>query len=75
MVQGRRVHGRFTAGGEDLDPTEGVPEDAREVLDLALNGGVGGQSTSELVLGLLVAAQSTQIQDLRERIERLESAG
>jgi hypothetical protein len=40
-----------------------------------MNGGVGGQSTSELVLGLLLAAQASQIQDLRERIERLESAG
>jgi subtilisin family serine protease len=75
MVQGRRVHGRSTAGGEDLDPLVGAPEDAREVLDLAMNGGVGGQSTSELVLGLLLAAQASQIQDLRERIERLESAG
>src|SRR5215217_2789714 len=74
-VHGRRVHGRATAGGEDLDPMEGVPDDAREVLDLALHGGVGGQSASELVLGLLLAAQATQIQDLRERIERLESAG
>ncbi len=75
MVQGRRVHGRSTAGGEDLDPMVGTPEDAREVLDLAMNGGVGGQSTSELVLGLLLAVQASQIQDLRERIERLESAG
>jgi hypothetical protein len=27
------------------------------------------------VLGLLLAAQATQIQDLRERVARLESAG
>ena len=51
----------------------GAQEDAREVLDLAMNG--GGQTTSELVLGLLLAAQAAQIQDLKERIERLESAG
>jgi len=75
MLQGRRVHGRSTAGDEDLDPMEGAPEDAHEVLDLALQGGVGGQSTGELVLGLLLAAQSAQIQDLRERVARLESAG
>jgi Subtilase family len=74
-AQGRRVHGRSTVGGEDLDPLEGVPEEANEVLDLALNGGVGGQSTSEVVLGLLLAAQATQLQDLRERVARLESAG
>lgn len=60
-------------GGDDPDPTGGAPEDAREALDLAMNG--GGQTTSELVLGLLLAAQAAQIQDLKQRIERLESAG
>src|SRR5919112_5875139 len=54
-VHGRRVHGRSTVGGEDVDPMVGAPEDAREVLDLAMNGGGGGQTTSELVLGLLLA--------------------
>jgi subtilisin family serine protease len=72
-VHGRRVHGRSTVGGEGVDPMVGAPEDAREVLDLAMNG--GGQTTSELVLGLLLVAQAAQIQDLKQRIERLESAG
>jgi hypothetical protein len=75
MAQGRRVHGRSTVGGGDLDPMVGAPKDAREELNQALNGGAAGQTTSELVLGLLVAAQATQIEDLRERIERLESGG
>jgi hypothetical protein len=78
-VHGRRVHGRYTAGGDDLDLTaaayEDAHEDARKVLDLALNGGVRGQTTRELLLSTLLAAQASQIQDLRERVARLERSG
>src|SRR5215211_4149648 len=56
-VHGRRVHGRST--DDDLDLTGEGYEGAAEV-------------TRELLLSTLLAAQSAQIQDLRERLARLE---
>ena len=50
----------------------GTHEDASKVLDLALNGGIREQTTHELQLSTLLAAQASQIQDLRERVARLE---
>jgi len=78
-VHGRRIHGRSTASDDHLDlmeaAFEGASEDARKVLDLALNGGMREQTTNELLVGLLLATQAAQIQDLRERVAHLESAG
>jgi len=51
-------------------------EDAREVLDLTLSSGTKGQEAyRELLLATLLAAQAAQIEDLRERVARLEQAG
>jgi subtilisin family serine protease len=79
-VHGRRVHGRSTAGDGVVDPTYGANEvrleDAREVLDLTLSSGTGGQEVNrDLLLATLMAAQAAQIEDLRERVARLEQAG
>jgi hypothetical protein len=76
-VHGRRVHGRSTASDDDLDLIEaafdGASEDARKVLGLA--GGVREQATRELLLGILLAGQAAQIEDLRDRVAQLETAG
>jgi hypothetical protein len=49
---------------------------AREVLNLALSSGTRGQEANrELLLATLMAAQAAQIEDLRERVARLEQAG
>jgi hypothetical protein len=61
-VHGRRVHGRRVHGrsaDDDLDLTDEGYEGAAEV-------------TRELLLSTLLAAQSAQIQNLRERLARLE---
>jgi hypothetical protein len=77
-VHGRRVHGRSTASDDDLDlmeaAYESASEDARKVLDLAWNRGVKEQANRELLLGIVVASQAAQIQDLRERLAQLEVA-
>ncbi len=77
-VHGRRVHGRSTASDDDLDLMEAAyeraSEDARKVLDLAWNRGVREQANRELLLGILLASQAAQIQDLRERLAQLEVA-
>jgi hypothetical protein len=77
-VHGRRVHGRSTASDDDLDlmeaAYESASEDARKVLDLAWNRGVREQANRELLLGIVVASQAAQIQDLRERLAQLEVA-
>jgi hypothetical protein len=71
-VHGRRVHGRSTASDDVVDPMYG----AREVLNLALSSGTRGQEANrELLLATLMAAQAAQIEDLRERVARLEQAG
>jgi Subtilase family len=76
-VHGRRVHGRSTASDDHLDligaAYDGASEDARKVLDLA--GGIREQAARELLLGILLAAQAAQIEDLRERVTHLEVAG
>ena len=76
-VHGRRVHGRSTASDDDLDlieaAFEGASEDARKVLGLA--GGLREQATRELLLGILLAGQAAQIEDLRDRVAQLETAG
>jgi subtilisin family serine protease len=79
-VHGRRVHGRSTASDDVVDPMYGAHEvgleDAREVLDLTLSSGTKGQEAyRELLLATLLAAQAAQIEDLRERVARLEQAG
>jgi hypothetical protein len=79
-VHGRRVHGRSTVSDDNtLDlmeaAYEGASEDARKVLDLVWFGGIWEQATRELLLATLLAAQATQIQDLRERVAQLELAG
>jgi hypothetical protein len=61
-VHGRRVHGRRVHGrsaDDDLDLMDEGYEGAADV-------------TRELLLSTLLAAQSAQIQDLRERMARLE---
>jgi hypothetical protein len=77
-VHGRRVHGRSTASDDDLHlmeaAYESASEDARKVLDLAWNRGVREQANRELLLGIVVASQAAQIQDLRERLAQLEVA-
>jgi hypothetical protein len=78
-VHGRRVHGRSTASDNDLDLMEAAygraSEDARKVLDLTRSSAIRGQATRELLLATLLAAQSAQIEDLRERVTQLERAG
>jgi Subtilase family len=78
-VHGRRVHGRSTASedGPDLMEAayESAAEDARKVLDLTWSSGTRGQATRELLLATLLATQSAQIEDLRERVRQLERAG
>ncbi len=56
-MHGRRVHGR--SADDDQDLMDDAYEDAAE-------------TTRELLLATLLAAQSAQIQDLRERLARLE---
>jgi Subtilase family len=77
-VHGRRVHGRSTASDDDLDlmdaAYESGSEDARKVLELVWNRGVREQANRELLLGIVVASQAAQIQDLRERLAQLEVA-
>jgi hypothetical protein len=53
---------------------ESASEEARKVLDLACNRGVREQANHELLLGIVVASQAAQIQDLRERLAQLEVA-
>jgi len=72
-VHGRRVHGRSTTSDDDLDLLEGSSEDARTMLDLA--GGIREQATRELLLSILLADQAAQIEDLRQRVARLELPG
>jgi hypothetical protein len=78
-VHGRRVHGRSTPSDDGLDlmeaAYEGASEDTRKVLDLVRYGGIREQTTRELLLATLLAAQAAQIQDLRERVAQLELAG
>ncbi len=55
---------------------EGGLEDAREVLDLTFSSGTRGQEANrEILLTTLLAAQAAQIEDLRERVARLEPSG
>jgi hypothetical protein len=51
----------------------GTLEDARKVLDLLWYDGIREEANRELLVALL-AAQTAQIQDLRERVTRLELA-
>jgi subtilisin family serine protease len=78
-VHGRRVHGRSATSDDDLDLMEATferaSEDARKVLGLTRSGAISGQATRELLLATLVAAQSAQIEDLRERVTQLERTG
>ena len=78
-VHGRRVHGRSATSDDDLDLMEATferaSEDARKVLDLTWSSAIRGQATRELLLATLLAAQSAQIEDLRERVTQLERAG
>jgi hypothetical protein len=73
------VHGRSTASedGPDLMEAdyESATEDARKVLDLTWSSSTRGQATRELLLATLLATQSAQIEDLRERVRQLERAG
>jgi hypothetical protein len=66
-VHGRRVHGRRVHGrrvhGRSADDDQDLMDDAYE--DAA-------ETTRELLLATLLAAQSAQIQDLIERLARLE---
>ena len=68
---------RSGAGDDHLDLIEaaydGASEDARNVLGLA--GDLREQATRELLLGILLASQAAQIEDLRERVAQLEVAG
>ncbi len=72
-VHGRRVHGRFVVGDYGLDLSqiayEGAEEDVSKAPDPTQYGGI-----SELLLATLLAAQAAQIQDLMERVARLELA-
>jgi subtilisin family serine protease len=76
-VHGRRLHGRSTASDDALDLIAsaygGTLEDARKVLDLLWYDGIREEANRELLVALL-AAQTAQIQDLRERVTRLELA-
>jgi hypothetical protein len=78
-VHGRRVHGRSTVSEDDLDlmeaAYESATEDARKVLDLTWSSGIRGRATCELLLATLLATQSAQIEDLRERVAQLERDG
>jgi hypothetical protein len=78
-VHGRRVHGRSTVSDDDLSlmeaAYESATEDVRKVLDLTWSSGIRGRATRELLLATLLATQSTQIEDLRERVAQLERAG
>ena len=77
-VHGRRIHGRSTVSDDDLDlmesAYESVSEDLRKVLDRAWYGGVREQANRELLLGIVVASQAAQLQDLRERLAQLGMA-
>ena len=77
-IHGRRIHGRSTVGDDDLDlmeaAYESVLEDPRKVLDRAWYGGVREQANRELLLGIVVASQAAQLQDLRERLAQLGMA-
>jgi hypothetical protein len=53
---------------------ESVSEDLRKVLDRAWYGGVREQANRELLLGIVVASQAAQLQDLRERLAQLGMA-
>jgi hypothetical protein len=70
------VHGRSTAGDDDLDlteaTTEGASEEVRRMLELAWYGGIREQAHRELLLGIVLASQAAQIQDLRERLAQLD---
>jgi hypothetical protein len=70
------VHGRSTASDDALDLTgtlfEGTSEDSRRMLDLALYGDIREQSHRELLLGIVLASQAAQIQDLTERLAQLD---
>jgi Subtilase family len=72
-VHGRRVHGRSMASDDHLDLIEGASEDASKAFGRA--GGIREQATRELLLGILLAAQAAQIEDLRERVAQLEVSG
>jgi Subtilase family len=78
-VHGRRVHGRSTTSDIPLEPMEATYENAsentRKMLDVALNGGMREQAAREVMLATLLTTQAAQVQDLRERVARLESAG
>jgi hypothetical protein len=78
-VHGRRVHGRSTVSDDDLSlmeaAYESATEDVRKVLDLTWSSGIRGRATRELLLATLLATQSAQIEDLRERVAQLERAG
>ncbi len=71
------MHGRSTASDDALDLIAsaygGTLEDARKVLDLLWYDGIREEANRELLVALL-AAQTAQIQDLRERVTRLELA-
>jgi hypothetical protein len=56
------VHGRSTASDDVVDPVYGAHEGRLE-------------DARELLLATLIAAQAAQIEDLRERVARLEQAG
>jgi hypothetical protein len=77
-IHGRRIHGRSTVSDDDLDlmeaAYESVLEDPRKVLDRAWYGGVREQANRELLLGIVVASQAAQLQDLRERLAQLGMA-
>ena len=72
-VHGRRVHGRSAVGDDGLGLSqiayEGAEEDVGKAPDPTQFGGI-----SELLLATLLAAQAAQIQDLMERVARLELA-
>ena len=72
-VHGRRVHGRSAVSDDGLDLSQiaygGAEEDVRKAPDPTHYGGI-----SELLLATLLAAQAAQIQDLMERVARLELA-
>ena len=78
-VHGRRVHGRSAASDDDLALMEATyeraSENVRKVLDSTWSSAIRGQATRELLLATLVATQSAQIEDLRERVTQLERAG
>ena len=67
------MHGRSVVSDDGLDLSqiayEGAEEDVRKAPDPTQHGGI-----SELLLATLLAAQAAQIQDLMERVARLELA-